>query len=87
MIKVIKIGGKLIEDDKVLGCLCDKLSAYYPHCVLVHGGGSMAGQLSSRLGMETKMHEGRRITDEATLEITVMTYAGLANKKIVSCLL
>lgn len=86
MIKVIKIGGKLIEDDKVLGCLCDKLSVYYPHCVLVHGGGSMAGQLSSRLGMETKMHEGRRITDEATLEITVMTYAGLANKKIVSCL-
>lgn len=55
MIKVIKIGGKLIEDDKVLGCLCDKLSAYYPHCVLVHGGGGMAGQLSSRLGMETKM--------------------------------
>lgn len=86
MIKVIKIGGKLIENTKVLGCLCDKLSAYYPACVLVHGGGSMAGQLSSQLGIETRMHEGRRITDEKTLEVTVMAYAGLANKKIVACL-
>lgn len=85
-IKIIKIGGKLIENDKILGCLCDKLSAYYPHCILIHGGGSMAGQLSSKLGIETRMHEGRRITDRETLDVTVMAYAGLANKKIVACL-
>lgn len=83
-IKIIKIGGKLIEDDTVLGCLNDKLTAYYPGCVLVHGGGNMAGQLSSRLGLETRMHEGRRMTDRPTLEVTVMAYAGLANKKIVA---
>lgn len=86
MIKVIKIGGKLVENDTILSCLCDKLSAYYPNCVLIHGGGSMAGQLSSRLGLETRMHEGRRITDRDTLEVTVMAYAGLANKKIVAAL-
>lgn len=82
--KVIKIGGKLIEDDTVLGCLCEKLAAYYPGCVLVHGGGNIAGQLLKRLGMEPRMHEGRRITDRETLEVAVMTYAGLANKKIVA---
>lgn len=86
MIKVIKAGGKLIENEQVLDDLCNKLSVYYPYCVLVHGGGSMAGQLSARLGMETQMYEGRRITDASTLEVTVMAYAGLANKKIVACL-
>lgn len=85
-VKVIKIGGKLIENDKILDCLCEKLTVYHPGCVLVHGGGSMAGQLSSRLGIETRMYEGRRITDLETLEVTVMAYAGLANKKVVACL-
>lgn len=84
MLRIVKIGGKLVEDSKVLGCLCEKLSAYHPCCVLVHGGGSMAGQLSSKLGIETKMHNGRRITDAQTLEVTVMAYAGLANKRIVA---
>lgn len=84
MIKVIKIGGKLIEDARALCCLCERLPAYYPHCVVIHGGGSMAGQLSSRLGIETHMQDGRRITDRETLDVTVMAYAGLANKKIVA---
>lgn len=85
-LKVIKIGGKLIENDMILSRLCDKLSACYPDCILVHGGGSMAGQLSSKLGIETRMHEGRRITDRDTLDVTVMAYAGLANKKVVAAL-
>ena len=51
MIRIIKIGGKLIENDAVLNGLCDELSACYRDSVLVHGGGSMAGQLSARLGM------------------------------------
>lgn len=86
MIKVIKIGGKLIENEAVLEALCDKLMDLYPDCVLVHGGGSLAGQLSSRLGIETRMHDGRRITDRETLDVTIMAYAGLANKKVVAAL-
>lgn len=86
MIKVIKIGGKLIENEAVLAGLCDKLMKLYPDCVLVHGGGSLAGQLASRLGIETKMHDGRRITDRETLDVTIMAYAGLANKKVVAAL-
>lgn len=86
MIKVIKIGGKLVENDTVLNGLSDKLMDLYPNCVLVHGGGSLAGQLSARLGIETRMHEGRRITDRETLDVTIMAYAGLANKKVVAAL-
>ena len=84
MIKVIKIGGKLVENDESLNLLVDELSKSYPNCVLIHGGGSMAGQLATRLGIPTQMHEGRRITDSETLEVCTMAYAGVANKKIVS---
>lgn len=86
MFRVIKIGGKLIEDNHVLSGLCDELARCASECVLIHGGGSMAGQLSSRLGIPVIMHEGRRITGQETLEVTVMAYAGLANKKIVAAL-
>lgn len=86
MFRIIKVGGRLIENDTVLNCLCDELSACYPAYVLVHGGGSMAGQLAERLGIETHMHNGRRITDKETLDVTVMAYAGLANKRVVAAL-
>ena len=83
-INVVKIGGKLIENTAVLAALCDALKGLYPNCVLVHGGGTLAGKLAEKLGMEVHMHEGRRITDAGTLEVVVMAYAGLANKKVVA---
>lgn len=86
MLRIIKVGGKLIENDARLSCLCEQLSTCYPDCVLIHGGGSMAGQLSSRLGITIHMHAGRRITDQETLEVAVMAYAGLANKRVVAAL-
>ena len=85
-IKVIKIGGKLIEDNAVLASLCDALSSLGEPFVLVHGGGVMGSHLAQKLGVEVKMHEGRRITDSATLDIAVMAYAGLANKRVVAAL-
>ena len=85
-IKVIKIGGKLIEDDAVLQPLCDSLAKLDYPFVLVHGGGVMGSHLAEKLGVEVKMHEGRRITDAATLDIAVMAYAGLANKRVVAAL-
>lgn len=85
-IKVIKIGGKLIENGEVLSALCDNLAALSEPFVLVHGGGVMGSQLATQLGVEVKMHEGRRITDAATLDIAVMAYAGLANKRVVAAL-
>ena len=85
-IKVIKIGGKLIENCEVLARLCDGLASLGEPFVLVHGGGVLGSQLATKLGVEVKMHEGRRITDEPTLEIAVMAYAGLANKRVVAAL-
>lgn len=85
-IKVIKIGGKLIESSEVLARLCDGLASLGEPFVLVHGGGVLGSQLATKLGIEVKMHEGRRITDEATLDIAVMAYAGLANKRVVAAL-
>ena len=85
-LKVIKIGGKLIEDKNILSSLCDALASLGERFVLVHGGGVMGSHLAKELGVEVKMHEGRRITDAATLDITVMAYAGLANKRVVSAL-
>ena len=85
-VKVIKIGGKLIENGDVLSALCDVLSALKEPFVLVHGGGVMGSHLAEQLGVEVKMHEGRRITDAATLDIAVMAYAGLANKRVVTAL-
>ena len=85
-IKVIKIGGKLIENEEVLASLCDELSSLGEAFVLVHGGGVMGSHLAGKLGVEVKMHEGRRITDAATLDIAVMAYAGLANKRVVAAL-
>lgn len=85
-IKVIKIGGKLIENAEVLASLTDHLASLGEPFVLVHGGGVLGSQLAKELGVEVKMHEGRRITDAATLDIAVMAYAGLANKRVVAAL-
>lgn len=85
-IKVIKVGGKLIENTEVLAALCDQLATLDEAFVLVHGGGVMGSHLAQKLGVEVKMHEGRRITDAATLDIAVMAYAGLANKRVVAAL-
>lgn len=85
-VKVIKIGGKLIENGEVLSSLCDSLASLDGKFVLVHGGGVMGSRLAEQLGVEVKMHEGRRITDAATLDIAVMAYAGLANKRVVAAL-
>ncbi len=83
---IIKIGGKLVEDDEVLNRLCDKIAGDDSNMILVHGGGNMAGQLSAKLGITVKMHDGRRITDRETLDVTVMAYAGLANKRVVAAM-
>ncbi|MGL5683968.1 MAG: acetylglutamate kinase [Marinifilaceae bacterium] len=82
-IKVIKIGGALIENGSILEELCDELTKQTPF-VLVHGGGKLAASLAGRLDIPVQMIDGRRVTDAATLEVAVMCYAGWANKLMVS---
>ncbi len=81
---IVKVGGKVVEDPQLLNTLLDHFTSITGYKILVHGGGPLATQLADRLGVETRMVEGRRITDEETLEIATMVYAGLVNKRIVA---
>ena len=81
---VIKVGGKIVEEKETLHQLLLDFSKIEGHKVLVHGGGRSATALASNLGVESKMVNGRRITDEETLKIVTMVYGGLVNKQIVA---
>lgn len=81
---IIKVGGKIVEEAETLDKLLTDFSAIPGHRILVHGGGRSATALASRLGIETKMVDGRRITDKDMLEVVTMVYGGLVNKNIVA---
>ncbi len=81
---VIKIGGQVIDDIPTLQLVLKQLAGSSTPFILVHGGGKLATQLSERLGIETKMIEGRRITDAETLNVVTMVYGGLINKLLVA---
>ncbi|QED36458.1 acetylglutamate kinase [Antarcticibacterium arcticum] len=83
-LKVVKIGGKLIEDEAKLSSFLKDFAALEGPKILVHGGGNLATEIASRLGYETKIIDGRRITDQNSLDVIVMTYGGLINKRIVA---
>lgn len=84
MITIVKIGGNIINNSEKLDSFLSDFSKLNDKKILVHGGGREATELSNKLGRETKMINGRRITDLDTLEIVTMVYAGLINKRIVS---
>ena len=81
---IIKVGGKIVENSESLNTLLKDFAAVEGKKLLVHGGGRSATQMAARLGVETKMVDGRRITDEAMLEVVTMVYGGLVNKRIVA---
>jgi len=85
-LKVVKIGGNIIEKEDALSHFLSDFSKLKGPKILVHGGGKAASKLSSQMGIKPNMINGRRITDARTLDIIVMTYAGMINKKVVSIL-
>lgn len=84
MTTVIKIGGNIVDNPKALESFLKDFSTLEGDKILVHGGGKIATKISAALGIETKMVEGRRVTDKETVEVVTMVYAGLVNKSIVS---
>jgi len=82
-LKIIKIGGNVINDSEALTSFLIDFSKVNGLKILVHGGGKRATEIANDLGLQPKMVEGRRITDEANLEIVTMIYAGLLNKNII----
>lgn len=81
---VIKIGGNIINNLELLSSFLNDFSKVKGLKILVHGGGKRATEMANNLGLQPKMIGGRRITDEANLEIVTMVYAGLLNKNITS---
>ena len=86
ILKVVKIGGNIIDDEKALQTFIKQFAQLEGPKVLVHGGGKLATQLSKAMNVEVKMVEGRRITDADTLDIITMVYGGKINKNLVALL-
>jgi acetylglutamate kinase len=83
---IVKVGGAVVEDEAQLTELLKAFAAIKGAKILVHGGGRRATKVAERLGIETKMVDGRRITDAAMLEVVTMVYGGLVNKHVVAML-
>ena len=81
---VIKVGGAILEDENTLCRLLDDFAALPGNKVLVHGGGRAATRVAAGLGIESRMVNGRRVTDEKMLDIVTMVYGGLVNKHAVA---
>ncbi|MDA0193967.1 MAG: acetylglutamate kinase [Bacteroidetes bacterium] len=81
---IIKIGGNVIDKEDDLKTFLEDFSKITDKKILVHGGGKIASQIGTRLGIEPNYHEGRRITDDETIDLVTMVYGGLINKKIVA---
>ena len=85
-LSIVKIGGNIVDNPAALESFLYDFHQLDGHKLLVHGGGVMASKMAKQLGIETKMLNGRRITDEETLKVVTMVYAGWGNKNIVALL-
>ena len=81
---IIKVGGKIVEEPSTLNELLDSFAKIEGCKLLVHGGGRSATKIAAQLGIESKMVNGRRITDAEILKVVTMVYGGLVNKNIVA---
>ena len=83
---VIKIGGNVIDDPENLRAFLSSFASVKAKKILIHGGGKIATKIGEGLGLQPNYHQGRRITDDQTIDLVTMVYGGLVNKKIVASL-
>lgn len=81
---VVKVGGNVINDEVALDAFLKNFSRIEGKKILVHGGGKKASEIGEKLGIVSHYVDGRRITDQATIDLVTMVYGGLVNKKIVA---
>jgi acetylglutamate kinase len=84
---VLKAGGEAFSSPETAQSLVEQVGILHQvgiRVVLVHGGGPQATDLSTRLGLETRMVDGRRVTDEETLRVATMVLNGEINTRIVA---
>ena len=80
---ILKVGGKIVETPALLQQLLTDFAQIEGRKILVHGGGRTATDIATRLGIETHMVDGRRITDADMLRVVTMVYGGLVNKTLI----
>ena len=86
---VVKLSGKATEDHANLSSLAEELALLHQvgiRLCVVHGGGKQLSELALRMGVEQTIIDGRRVTDDATLEMAKMVFAGKINTDILSAL-
>ena len=83
-LNIIKVGGKIVENSAALSRLISQFAQLPGLKMLVHGGGRTATDIAAQMGVETKMVEGRRVTDTEMLRVVTMVYGGLVNKNVVA---
>jgi acetylglutamate kinase len=86
---VVKLGGDVLSDGGVRDQAATQLALLHSlgiRLVVVHGGGPQATALSRRLGQEPRIVAGRRVTDDAALEVAKMVYAGQLNTDLLAAL-
>jgi acetylglutamate kinase len=83
---IVKIGGNVLDDPATLNSFLKDFASIREPKILIHGGGKVATKIGDQLGIESKYVNGRRITDEQTIDLVSMVYGGLVNRKIVATL-
>jgi len=86
---VVKLSGKVTENHENLISLAEELALLHQVGIrisVVHGGGKQLSELAKQLGVEQTIIEGRRVTDDATLEMAKMIFAGKINTDILAAL-
>lgn len=84
-VTIVKVGGKVLEDPKLLSAFIESFKAIQGVKWLVHGGGKRATEIAQKLGIESNFIEGRRVTSSEFLDVAIDTFAGV-NKKLVALL-
>jgi acetylglutamate kinase len=86
---VVKFSGKMTEERERLISLAEELALMHQvgiRLCVVHGGGKQLSELAALMGIKQTIIEGRRVTDDATLEMAKMIFAGKINTDILSAL-
>lgn len=84
---VLKAGGEIFADNDLTLALMEQIGLLYQvgiRVVLVHGGGPQSTQLASALGLKTNFVDGRRVTDEDALDVSIMVLNGQINTRILA---
>lgn len=81
---IVKIGGQVLDDAAALTEFVQLFTQIEGQKILVHGGGKTLSELALQLGIEPQFVDGRRITDQASMRLATMVYAGLINKNLVA---